>query len=106
MGSLSAVISLVKMRCPQCRQGKMFSGSLFSPARFDAMFGNCPYCGLRYERELGFYWGSMYISYGLSVGIVFIIGVGLYYLAHDPPVWVYMSAVVTAIVLLTPLLFR
>ena len=27
----------------------------------------CPVCGLKFEPEPGFYWGAMYIGYGLSV---------------------------------------
>ncbi|PRY04941.1 hypothetical protein CLV24_13219 [Pontibacter ummariensis] len=48
----------------------------------------------------------MYISYGISVGIVLTVGVMLYYLANDPPVWVYLSVVAGIIITLTPLLFR
>lgn len=29
---------------------------------------NCSECGLKYELETGFYWGSMYVSYALSGG--------------------------------------
>lgn len=48
----------------------------------------------------------MYISYGLSVGIVMVVGPLLYYLAGDPPVWLYITGVALTVVLLTPLLFR
>jgi Na+/citrate or Na+/malate symporter len=48
----------------------------------------------------------MYISYGFSVGIVLAVGVLLYYLAHDLPIWVYLTTVATIVFLFTPLLFR
>lgn len=70
------------------------------------MYEACPACGQHYEPEVGFYWGAMYISYGLSVGIVVLVGLTLYYLAGDPPVWVYITGVACTVVLLTPLLFR
>ncbi|KAA9338742.1 DUF983 domain-containing protein [Hymenobacter busanensis] len=66
----------------------------------------CPVCGLHYEPEVGFYWGAMYISYGLSVGVVVLTGILVYFLAHDPAVWVYIAAVAGVVVLLTPVLFR
>jgi hypothetical protein len=62
----------------------MFTHSPFNLGKFDDMYEYCPICHFRYEVELGFDWGAMYISYGLSVSIVTLIGVLLYYLAHDP----------------------
>ncbi|KAA6435945.1 DUF983 domain-containing protein [Rufibacter glacialis] len=66
----------------------------------------CSECGFRFEIELGFYWGAMYMSYGLSVVIVFLVGISLYFLANDPPTWVYLTAVASVIVVFTPVLFR
>jgi hypothetical protein len=31
------------------------------------MYDRCPACGLRFEREPGYFLGAMYISYGLGV---------------------------------------
>ena len=43
----------------------------------------CPVC--RQTDEPGFYHGAMYISSGLSTGIILVFGFLLFYLAHDPP---------------------
>jgi hypothetical protein len=32
------------------------------------MHDNCPKCNQDYQKEPGFYWGAMYIGYGLSSG--------------------------------------
>jgi uncharacterized protein (DUF983 family) len=106
MSLMATFLAMLKFRCVRCHHGKMFTHSILSPSKFDAMPEHCPKCGLRFERELGFYWGSMYISYGLSVFVVLFIGMGLFYLANDPPTWVYISAVTFAIILLTPVLYR
>jgi len=84
----------------------MFTHSPFNLGKFDDMYEYCPVCQFRYEVELGFYWGAMYISYGLSVGIVALVGVLLYYLAHDPPLWVYGISIAAATLLFTTFLFR
>ena len=34
------------------------------------MFPYCPECGLKYEREEGYFLGARYISYGLSLGLI------------------------------------
>ncbi|MBF9220063.1 DUF983 domain-containing protein [Hymenobacter ruricola] len=66
----------------------------------------CPVCRQTYEPEPGFYYGAMYISSGFSTGILLAIGFLLYYLANDPPLWVYISTVAAAVLAVTPLLFR
>ncbi|AYA38996.1 DUF983 domain-containing protein [Hymenobacter oligotrophus] len=66
----------------------------------------CPVCKQAYEPEPGFYWGAMYFSYGFTVAIFVISGVLLYYLANDPPLWVYISVVGGVALLSTPVVFR
>ncbi|MGV3540307.1 MAG: DUF983 domain-containing protein [Rufibacter sp.] len=84
----------------------MFTHSALNLRKFDQMPEQCPVCKFRYEVELGFYWGAMYMSYGLSVIIVLIVGLSLYFLANDPPTWVYLTVVASIVILLTPVLFR
>lgn len=98
--------SIVACRCPRCRKGEVFTHSFLNLRKFDQMYKNCPVCGLYYETEIGLFWGAMYISYTLSVGIVLAVGVMLFYLAGDPPTWVYLSVVAGIILVSTPLLFR
>jgi len=31
------------------------------------MLDDCPVCGLKFEREQGYFLGAMYVSYGLSI---------------------------------------
>jgi uncharacterized protein (DUF983 family) len=52
--------ALLKRRCPRCLQGQVFVG-LFR------MHEHCPICGLRFEREPGYFTGAMYLSYGLGI---------------------------------------
>ncbi|MBO2012755.1 DUF983 domain-containing protein [Siccationidurans soli] len=66
----------------------------------------CPICRQTYEPEPGFYYGAMYISSGFSTGILLLIGFLLYYFANDPPMWVYITTVAAAVMVVTPLLFR
>ncbi|GAA4316183.1 DUF983 domain-containing protein [Nibribacter koreensis] len=94
------------MKCPQCHQGALFTHAAYNLSKFDQMPEHCAVCGLRFERELGFYWGAMYMSYGLSVGIVVALGLFLYHVLHDPPTWVYLTAVASIIIICTPVLFR
>jgi uncharacterized protein (DUF983 family) len=55
----------LRLRCPLCGKGKLFRGWL-------AMHPECPHCGVTFEREPGFFLGSIYINYGLTALIVSI----------------------------------
>jgi uncharacterized protein (DUF983 family) len=98
--------AILQTKCPRCHQGEMFTHSAFSLRHFDEMPEHCAVCNFRYEIEVGFYWGAMYISYGLSVILLVFFGVLLYYLGDDPPLWVYIMGVSTVLFLFTTILFR
>ena len=59
----SALSSIVEMRCPRCRTGKLFNTSTFSFKAPFTMGDNCPHCGQSYMPEPGFFYGAMFISY-------------------------------------------
>ena len=71
-----------------------------------AMPAECLVCHQTYEPEPGFYYGAMYINSGFSTGLLLMIGFLLYYFANDPPLWVYITTVASAVLAVTPLLFR
>src|SRR4051794_15743536 len=53
----------LRLRCPRCGQGKLFSGWFTMPSE-------CSSCGLIFQREPGFFLGSIYVNYGLTAVIV------------------------------------
>jgi uncharacterized protein (DUF983 family) len=105
MAIASTGLALLDLRCPRCHTGKLFVHPALSTS-FVQMPSQCPVCGQTYEPEPGFYYGAMYISSGFSTGILLLIGFLLYYFANDPPLWVYVTAVGIAVMLVTPMLFR
>lgn len=102
----SSTLALLALRCPRCHQGKLFSYSALSLTKFTDMPAECPVCGQTFEPEPGFYFGAMYISFGFAVGTFAVVGILLYYLAGDPPTWVYVVAVAVITLISTPLVFR
>lgn len=54
-----------KYKCPRCRQGDIFTKPLQLSKPLD-MPKRCQYCGQLTEPEIGFYYGAMMISYGIS----------------------------------------
>jgi uncharacterized protein (DUF983 family) len=91
MESMSAVQGILRHLCPRCRQGRIFPAWL-------AMYEACPYCGLQFNREQGYYIGAMYVSYLLSIPPVLVLDVILWRLAH----WSFGAAIMGAFVAYLP----
>jgi uncharacterized protein (DUF983 family) len=62
----------LRLRCPWCGEGEMFRGLLATNER-------CRGCGLRFEREPGYFLGSIYLNYGVAVVAAF----ALHFLVAD-----------------------
>ena len=67
-GDLSTLRCILGQRCPRCRRGSIFRYSLFRG--FPKMYEYCLDCGLKFEREEGYFLGAMYISYGLALVMI------------------------------------
>jgi uncharacterized protein (DUF983 family) len=60
--------SILNNKCPRCNQGDVFATkSLFTYRNFAKMNSHCSVCGEDFQREVGFYYGAMYVSYALTV---------------------------------------
>jgi uncharacterized protein (DUF983 family) len=57
-------------RCPRCREGRLFRGNIsVSMKKNIEMNKDCPVCGQPTEIEVGFYYGTSYVSYAMSVAL-------------------------------------
>ena len=66
----SLIPSVAKMKCPNCRKGNMFTNkSIFPLKKLLDMPEKCSECGQKMELEVGFYYGTGYVSYAVTVGI-------------------------------------
>jgi uncharacterized protein (DUF983 family) len=62
--------NLLKCKCPRCRKGDMFEDSNpWHLRKTMKMFNECPVCKQPLNIEVGFYYGSSYISYALTVAL-------------------------------------
>jgi len=96
-GYLAAVFGCY---CPRCRTGKLFKNPLsIGVSKNMAMHERCPACAQRSEIEIGFYYGTGYLSYLLALfytGITFLLWwllIGFSF--HDRRffVWIAVNAV-------------
>ena len=106
MAKRSLVGAILQGKCPQCRKGNLFLSKPYNLRGFTKMHEECPHCKVQYAREPRFFEGAMYISYVMSVGLFLITAFIIYNFFGRQPVWVYMTSVTLAVILLYPLQFR
>mgnify|MGYP006206645825 CR=1 FL=1 len=73
---------IVSEKCPVCGEGHVFAKKgnplLFQMPRMET---NCKVCGHKFEREPGYFFGSMFISYAIAVAemiLVFLVTIFFY----------------------------
>jgi uncharacterized protein (DUF983 family) len=92
----SAAHGIFLQLCPRCRSAKIFRRSVFL---FPAMHERCPACGLKFEREEGYFLGAMYIGYILALGTITVLALLLWWLFG----WTFNKTVIAAVLLFLPL---
>jgi uncharacterized protein (DUF983 family) len=103
--------SIFKMKCPNCRKGDMFITPHILPLkRLLEMPDRCEVCGQKMELEVGFYYGTGYVSYALTVALIaacfvaYWITFGLSYL--DNSIFIALGISVAIAILMQPWLMR
>lgn len=98
--------ALSHAKCPRCRKGNMFNNSMYG-FKAQKMNDNCPYCNLKFEREPGYFYVAMFVSYALNVAQMVTVGV-LTYLITGNTVnpWLYMATIFPFVFILAPFNYR
>ena len=100
------IYSVASNTCPHCHLGKVFTES--NPYHFGSslkMNAGCSVCGMKYEKEPGFFYGALYVNYALSSGIFMV----LYF---SDALWFQMDTsvllvlIIIAILSMYPLTYR
>ncbi|MEO6000147.1 MAG: DUF983 domain-containing protein [Chitinophagaceae bacterium] len=104
-------VSILKNKCPRCRQGNMYtSQNPYQLNAFMKMPERCAVCGQPIDLEPGFYYGTSYVSYGLSILICMITFI-LWWLIigfsfQDSRFFWWMGINGIALIMMQPLLMR
>ena len=103
--------SVIGCHCPRCRDGKLFQHpTTISFKKNMLMNKTCPVCGQATEVEVGFYYGTSYVSYALTVGLS-LISLGIWALTigistDDNRFFIWMGVNAALLILLQPWLMR
>jgi len=98
--------SISKGTCPKCQEGAFFKyGFTFNPSKVTKIHDNCPNCNLKYMLEPSFFYGAMYVNYGITVGISIVVFL-ITKLGFELNLLESFFSVFVALVLLAPLNLR
>jgi uncharacterized protein (DUF983 family) len=107
----SYLVNSFKMQCPRCRKGKIFKHNLsITLSKNLEMHPYCLECKQPTEIEVGFYYGTGYVSYALTIAIsvatfvawVVLIGISV----DDNRIFWWLFSNAMLLVLLQPWLMR
>jgi len=105
------LMSVLSNKCPRCREGKLYEDpNPYHLRKTVKMHDKCPLCGQPTEIEVGFYYGTGYVSYGISIMVCvasfilwwLIIGFSL----HDSRVFWWLAFNCVLLIVLQPVLMR
>lgn len=113
MKALNYLAAVFTNKCPRCRKGYLYKNT--NPYNFKnniKMNEHCPVCGQPTDLEVGFYYGTGYVSYGLSLAFVAIsfviwkIFIGVSFDIDDNRIFYWLTISISLLVLCQPLIMR
>ena len=102
----SKLNSILTGTCPKCQNESMYLDE--NPLHFKnilKMHDHCSHCHLKYQIEPSFFYGAMYVSYGLNVAIgiaIFIIS----FVFFGSSLKVAFISIIASFIILLPFVLR
>jgi uncharacterized protein (DUF983 family) len=99
--------SVLSNKCPHCRRGHLFTDpNPYHLGNTMKMPDNCPVCGQKLELQTGFYFGTGFVSYGITVFLTFI-SVAIWWFTigfsvHDNRIYWWLAVNAVALIFLQP----
>lgn len=109
------LLSVLLNKCPRCREGNLYKSNnpySFKNSAYIEMNECCPVCGQPTDIEVGFYYGTSFVSYALAVIIsaaTFILWwvlIGFSIDADDNRIFWWLGINAALLIILLPVLMR
>lgn len=98
--------SIVTGACPKCQQESMYANpNPYALSQVLEINDHCSHCGTRYRLEPSFFYGSMYVSYGVGVAFAIAAFIISYFILDSSPLTGFLAIVITLVVL-GPIIMR
>ena len=102
----SKLNSILTGTCPRCQNESMYvKKNPFKLTTVLKMHEACSHCGLKYQLEPSFFFGAMYVSYGVNVAIGIATFIIAFVVCHFS-IKTSFIAIITVLVILYPLVLR
>ena len=104
--------SVLTNRCPRCREGKLFLIDNAYKKNSIKMHEHCPVCGQPTEIEVGFYYGTGYVSYAVSIAflvatfIAWKVLIGVTFSIDDNRIFYWMGIAFALLFIMQPVIMR
>ena len=100
--------SIIYNCCPRCQSNKFWPKS--NPyknilVKNGGDLGSCKNCKLKYEIEPGFWFGAMYVSYGLTVFVAIITWLSINFFNEKMDVFTQIYIISFLIIILFPVVY-
>ncbi|MBN8837290.1 MAG: DUF983 domain-containing protein [Sphingobacteriia bacterium] len=100
-------------KCPRCRKGYLFqTKNAYDLKNNVKMNDHCPVCGQPTEIEVGFYYGTGYVSYALSIAflvstfIAWKVLIGVSFDINDNRIFYWLGTAIALLLICQPLIMR
>lgn len=92
------ILDILKCKCPNCGRGNIFSysGNIFL-LKMPGMNERCENCNYKFEKETGFFFGAMFVSYAIAAAVMIALMVVGWYLLEMSPLNVFIAIVIIII---------
>lgn len=100
------IYSIFKSKCPVCHTGNMYKNSNpYILSETLKMHENCPHCGTKFKIEPSFFYGAMYVSYGVGIAIAVVAAFFAFVIFNLDkfPAFLFITA---SLVLMLPVILR
>jgi hypothetical protein len=105
-GKGSKIYAMITGCCPKCHEESMYlDANPFNIMKIYAMHEKCSHCKLVYQIEPSFFFGAMFVSYGLGV-LIGIFTFLLSYFVFHADFKTSFIAIVVALILCNTLIMR
>ncbi len=110
---LAYLSSVLTNKCPRCRKGYLFqTKNAYDFKKMNKMHDTCTVCGQPTEIEVGFYYGTGYVSYALTVAfsvatfIAWKVLIGISFNINDNQIFYWFISNAVLMILLQPIFIR
>lgn len=98
--------SILTGSCPVCQNESMYTSSnLYNPSKTQEMHERCSHCDTKYKIEPSFFYGSMYVSYGVGIAIAMIV-FGITYFVFELSRWHIFLVIALISIIGLPIVIR